>query len=358
MKQLAFLVWMILIILKNYPFAYSQAAIALESGGNTTIYQNLDSAMAHAVDGDIMYLPGGSFTPAGGTWVINKRINVYGAGYFPDSSIATGQTILNGNINIRTGADGGLIQGLYVTGNITFGTNNTNNLINGYSISRCLVVGQLILSYNNSNHNPYSSNIYLSENVFRNAVNLSQVKNLLISKNIFENSVSNTNGLVTFRNNIFLYQASNCFYFTFFDIKDALFYDNIINHINIGTWCWGIFSNCTGNVFYNNMFSANITFPMGGNFGYNNIVSQNINDIYVSHTFDIYNYYNDYRLKPSCPGVGAGSDGTDIGLYGTTQPFKAGGVPQNPHIQTKSIAPTTNSQGQLLINIRVGAQTH
>lgn len=356
MKRHAILIWMILIILKNYSITYSQAAIALESGGNTTIYQNLDSAMAHAVDGDIMYLPGGSFTPAGGTWVINKRINVYGAGYFPDSSFATGQTILNGNINIRTGADGGLIQGLYVTGNITFGTNNTNNLINGYSISRCLVVGQLILSYDNSNHNPTSSNIYLSENVFRNAVYLSQVKNLLISKNIFENSVIETDGLVTFRNNIFLYQANNhCSGHTFYNIKGTLFYDNIINHAG----CYGVYGGSfTGNVFYNNMFSVNITFPWAGNLGYFNIVSQNINDIYVSHTLQIYNYQNDYHLKPSSPGVGAGSDGTDIGLYGTTQPFKAGGVPQNPHIQTKNIAPTTNSQGQLPINIRVGAQTH
>lgn len=356
MKQLAFLVWMILIILKNYSFTYSQAAIALESGGNTTIYQNLDSAMAHAVDGDIMYLPGGSFTPTGGTWVINKRINVYGAGYFPDSSFATGQTILNGNINIRTGADGGLIQGLYITGNITFGTNNTNNLINGYSISRCLVVGQLILSYDNSNHNPTSSNIYLSENVFRNAVYLSNVKNLLISKNIFENRVADTDGLVTFRNNIFLIMANNpCSDFTFHSINGAIFYDNIINHGG----CWGIYSGpFTGNAFYNNIFSANITFPYAGNLGVNNIVSQNINDIYISHTVQIYNFQNDYHLKPSSLGVGAGSDGTDIGLYGTTQPFKAGGVPQNPHIQTKNIAPTTNSQGQLPINIRVGAQTY
>jgi hypothetical protein len=43
-------------------------------------------------------------------------------------------------------------------------------------------------------------------------------------------------------------------------------------------------------------------------------------------------------------------------MYGGSFPYKAGAVPINPHIVTKIIAPQTDVNGDLNINITVGAQ--
>ncbi len=50
------------------------------------------------------------------------------------------------------------------------------------------------------------------------------------------------------------------------------------------------------------------------------------------------------------------SDGTDIGIYGSSQPYKEGAVPFNPHIYFKNIGGTTTPNGLLNINIKVKAQ--
>jgi hypothetical protein len=53
-----------------------------------------------------------------------------------------------------------------------------------------------------------------------------------------------------------------------------------------------------------------------------------------------------------------GTDATQIGLYGSVFPYKDGAVPINPHIQAKTIAPVTNSIGELNIDIKVAAQNY
>jgi hypothetical protein len=52
------------------------------------------------------------------------------------------------------------------------------------------------------------------------------------------------------------------------------------------------------------------------------------------------------------------TDGTDVGIYGTASPYKPGGVPYNPHFRSATIAPATDPDGDLPVNIRVAAQTH
>lgn len=53
-----------------------------------------------------------------------------------------------------------------------------------------------------------------------------------------------------------------------------------------------------------------------------------------------------------------GTDGTQIGLFGGSKPFKQGGLPENPHIRYKNIAPQTDNNGLLSIDIKVGAQSN
>ncbi len=338
-----------------YTVSNSQSLIAVQSGGSSTFYTSLDSAMANAPNGATIYLPGGSFTPANGALLIDKTLNIIGTGHYPDSALATGISVINGHVYLLSGADGGSMQGVHINNHVFFGQNVTNCIINGYSFSRCYFGNPVMMVYDVYYLNPTSQNILFSENVFTNYVNIAQVKNVLFSKNIFLAYFQTSNGQVVFRNNIFLFESYGPCGSTalFHEIHGAAFYDNIINH----TGCYGLLAgNFTGNTFYNNIFSTNLAAPPGNSPGYGNLYNVPIDSIYVSHTYNIFNYQNDYRLKPGCVGVNAASDTTDIGLYGTAFPYKPGAVPINPHIISRTVAPSTNAQGNLQVNIKVSAQ--
>ncbi len=336
--------------------SFAQNLIALESGSTTTFYSNLEAAITASANGDIIYLPGGSFTPSGNVLSIDKNIDIYGAGHYPDSTLATSQTIINGTIRIKTGADGGSLQGLYITGDVFFGTDAINTAVNGFSISRSYIAGVLSLSYNTSSIGT-SQNVNISENVLIGYVHLADATNLNIAKNVFQSYVKRTQGQVLFSNNVFLLHATGgCSSTpTLHDINGVIFNNNIIT--NVG--CNGIYTGSfTGNSFNNNIFSVNIGFPYSGNPGTGNIVNQALAAIFVNQPSAIFDYTFDLSLVPLSPGENAGTDGTDIGLYGTSFPYKAGAVPSNPHVSGKVIAPQTNSQGELNINISVGAQEY
>jgi hypothetical protein len=53
-----------------------------------------------------------------------------------------------------------------------------------------------------------------------------------------------------------------------------------------------------------------------------------------------------------------GTDGTEIGIYGTAYPFKDGAFPVNPRIKFNSIAPATDAQGKIKVDIKVDAQEY
>lgn len=68
----------------------------------------------------------------------------------------------------------------------------------------------------------------------------------------------------------------------------------------------------------------------------------------------VFNYAHNYHLKS--PTTYLGTDGTEVGIYGGTFPYKEGSVPRNPHIQLKNIASKTDDNGSLQIEIQVEAQ--
>jgi hypothetical protein len=64
----------------------------------------------------------------------------------------------------------------------------------------------------------------------------------------------------------------------------------------------------------------------GSNFGGGNIVGQD--PLYVSvSNFNDYVATANYRLQASSLGKNAGTDGTDLGIYGGSYPFPSGGAP-------------------------------
>jgi len=325
----------------------AQSLITVEGAAGTFFYTSVPDAIEGANDGDVVYLPGGSFSlgAAVGGLNIYKQIQIIGAGYNVDSSQATQITTLDGSIYFADGSSGSSLMGVNVTGDITLGYSGFYVLSNVSEIllSRCKL-SILILGYEGST----IENILVSECIFTstdvNLISSPGALNILVSKCIFNGYIQGFNGLATFTNCLFLsnypgimLNVQNT------TIKNCIFLKSSDNNI----------SPYLSNLFYNNIFvfaTPNIT-----NDGSNFLGIPQAN-IFIDQGGYVYLPNDDYHLQNDCVGINSGNDGTDIGIYGTIEPFIDGGVPINPHIQFKSIGTSTNAEGDLPINIKVAAQ--
>ena len=111
-----------------------------------------------------------------------------------------------------------------------------------------------------------------------------------------------------------------------------------------------------GNVEYNNLITASIWYLDPNSVSVNNIANVNLTDIF-QNWFGNANFNNfhqlDLHIKPGSVAKNAGTDGTDLGIYGGDGFRKK---PSIPFIDYKEVARQTNSQGLLPVNIRVKAQ--
>ena len=311
----------------------AQSVISVEYNGTSSFYNNIEEAIDSAQAGSIIYLPGGSF--GNDTLKINKTLHLIGVGHYPDSTTATGTTVLGCHVNIQTGADNGSLEGMFITGDVLV----VDETLSNYSIKRCNFNA---LNFSNST----IGNLFVAENVIRwNVSGSINIIYALFEKNIFNYPVGNFFSGSNFNNNIFLFTNWYCLRTN----SSVIFSNNII----LDVWPLGSNYHAENCVFYNNIFVWNISFPYYSNYGYNNIVNQPASSIFINLTSSGFSYDDDYHLQPTCPGVGAGTDGTNIGIYGTGQPYKEGAVPSNPHIQSQSISVHNN---QIQLDIKVSAQ--
>jgi hypothetical protein len=111
----------------------------------------------------------------------------------------------------------------------------------------------------------------------------------------------------------------------------------------------------TGNIYNNNLFNYPKINYGNNAFGISYITNlSNPGVLFINQTGYAINYTHDYHLVD--PDKYKGTDGTQIGLYGGSTPFKEKGLPSNPQILSKKVATQTNAQGKLLVNFTVKAQ--
>jgi hypothetical protein len=323
----------------------AQNIFAVQNGNNPMFYSNLDTAIIKAQSGDTIFLPGGSYsikTP------IDKELHIIGTGFFPDSTLATSPSHISGNMIILSGSDNGSLTGFSLIGDIVFGTNTDNQNVNNFLIDRCSF-NTLKLSFNGSDSTS-STNFLVKECVIKGNVYGGYLQNIKICNCIIGERMCYFNGYASFQNNIFLLNNS-----ILINTSSA----RLINNIFLSQYSFSIRSN--GNIFNNNLLVYGG--PPFNNDCYDNIVYNNIfgipkDSIFVNQVLDTYNPINDYHLKPTCRGKNAGHDGTDVGIYGGSFPWKEGSVPFNPHFQKVKISSQTDINGNLNVNIKVAAQDH
>ncbi|TVQ06573.1 MAG: hypothetical protein EA361_19545 [Bacteroidetes bacterium] len=321
---------------------FSQTHIAVQSNGEASFYSNFANALAAATAGDTIYLPGGNFYI--GTINIDKKLTIIGVGHYPEYTQASGITQLDGTIRFVEGADHSQLQGVYLTGNIILGSGLANQVVNYLMVSRCNM-SNIYLSYDGSAAND-AMHLYFSENVIRSTVYGGYVQYVQFSKNIIGGGLRNLNSNAIVRNNIFLTTSSG--YLAY--LESVVFENNVFlstaNPIGFST------ATCT---FNNNIFVNNFSLPVGFS-GSGNVVNKPFSQIFVNHTGGSFSYESDFQLAETSEGIGAGTDGNDIGIYGTSVPYKEGAVPFNPRIVSGQISPETDEDGNIQININVEAQ--
>ncbi|MBK7763724.1 MAG: hypothetical protein IPI46_10190 [Bacteroidetes bacterium] len=305
------------------------------SGNNCTQYTNIDAAIVGSTHGDYIYLPGGNFTV---TEHVTKKLHFIGTGHYPDSTVATGISVVSGILYLDNGADTSTIDGIFFTEDIAY---NTSSSLKYLVVSNC-----------NMRHLNYSSGS-LSNSIVRNSV----VRQVLQCQNGVNNIITNC-----FLHSIYHLDnstISNCIIANSIQqLHNCVIKNNIIRNLApfstnssgnqlISNLTVSVNSTDTGQYLYNNISAVMISNPMH---------VSSADSLFVNSDTLAFSYDKNYRLKPGSAGSGNGSDSTDRGVYGGVDfPYQDGALPANPHIYYKSINPSTNNNGDLPVNIKVRA---
>lgn len=344
MKKVILLIFL-LIVLFSTTHSQQQQIIALQVGEEVTFFNNLDSAIIAAPQGAEIYLPPGIFQH-NVNLLIDKRLNIYGVGHYLVSTYTMMRTVIAGDIKFVTGSDSSVLAGVYCD-NISFGTSATDDALSNILIQRCNA-NNIILG-NNANA-PVSSSIFIQECVVRGSVNGFSAENCVISKSIFNNTIFSFSYLSVsnsiFLNNYYVYYEQ--YYCPIYSVNSALIQNNVFR----AGMPHGINTSVTNSAFLHNIFVQNIT-NFQGNSNVNNLVGISPDLIFVSQSGNTFNYDHNYHLVDDSPGKNAGNDGTDIGIYGTDEPYKELAIPFTPRIMEFNLRPQGNT---IQLNTSVEAQ--
>jgi hypothetical protein len=340
----------ILVVLATSITVNAQKA-ALHSVSGIKHYEGtnaLESAYAESLTGDTIYLSGGGTFEAPDFF--SKSLTIYGAGHYPDSTVATGKTFISGAFRLRDNADNFHLEGVHLKLGFQI---YENEAVDNVTVKYCNIDGSTDIRGDRTNP---SNNITFVNTVFSGVIYVGNAQNLSIRNSIITSQIFDSNG-VLYSNNIIL--ANNIYYqfrtSLFRNKSNNNYLENNIIYLTASTYASpnDIVNDGSGNTFRNNVFNS--ATPNFGNFpttenNYTAIIAANI---LVNQSGIQFNYAHDYHLQN--PSSYLGTDGTQVGIYGGMFPFKEGAVPSNPYIQEQNIAPTTTG-GQLNVQIKATAQ--
>lgn len=333
MKRLSF----IFLVLSNF-LNISKASVLIVSNMNSgaSVYSVFDSAMTAANNGDTIYLQA---IPSNINITIIKSITLVGRGYAPDVQNQIPTQLVN--ISLDAGVSNVTVSGIKMN-TFQFGSNN-----NFVQIYRCLINSVFL--------NSYVTNSSVSNCVFPNGGNSIYsgglpctnlpvgLANLNFMNNIFYGifvSLPGNNHII--RNNIFLSNGNSAFAYCGFDsptlVQNNIFYGMEPSHP------FGIFQN-------------NIVFGPPGigvsNLGGSNLDSINPMFVNVPLYSTSFSFANDYHLQSNSPGHNAGTDGTDIGIYGGNLEVNLTGEPLGIPVIRKMDVQNFNVPSNSTLNLHV-----
>lgn len=282
------------------------------------MYNSLQAALNAANPGDTIYVSG-SPTSYGNITIV-KQLTLIGAGYNSNNQFGIESTL--GEVTLT---EAGLpspssSSGTFITGfRITVVQDVVEYSIDNITLTRNSI-GNVWINSSAANHD---SGWNIINNIITTAYSpyisgSSYVYNILIANNIFNASYvrSFSQSTVLITNNVFLNKSD-----AIYDLSNIIVSNNIFFGAGVGSTASDA-EYCT----FNNNISyggATTSFEYGTNSAAGNI--ENTSPQFVSVAGAAFDYSYDYHLQGTSPGLNAGTDGTDIGIYGGTYNFPSGG---------------------------------
>ena len=324
--------------------------IVLQGTGAPQVFTDITAALAAAQPDDRLYFSGGTFNSETAI-TIGIPLHFIGAGIHPDSTGVTSTTTIStggGNyIIFTTGATGSSFTGIrFNPSGVQYGTSVADDDPTGMVFQRCEFPVRLYLGITTPGA---SSSTLFDECVFHSFVAGHEGVTATFTRCIFD--VGNT-AVGNFDSGVLL---SHCVFLgeTRFDGNLNMVVENCIF---TNTAASVPLYQCDGATVTNSLFTSSAITASSGLISVANQLGVPAASIFVNETDGFYQYTDDLHLAVGSGGIGAADDGTDIGLYGSGTPYKPGAVPFNPHFRAAVIAPSTNANGDLPVNIRVAAQ--
>ena len=326
--------------------------IVLQGSGEPQVFTDINAALAAAQPNDKLYFSGGTFnSPTAIT--ISIPVHFLGAGINPDSTGVTSTTTINTggyeNIIFTTGASGSTFTGIRFdpSAYLQYGTSESNDDPTGMVFQRCVFQShhQLGVSVPGA-----SSSTLFDECIFHSYIAGYEGVTATFTRSIFDYG---GNAIVNFDSGGLL--VSHCVFLgqTKFDGNANMVVENSIFTTTNAT---GPLYQCNDAMVTNSLFTSSAIAADPNLISINNQVGVPAASIFVNETDGFYQYTDDLHLAPGSGGIGGADDGTDIGLYGSSSPYKPGNVPYNPHYRQANIATATDANGDLPVTIKVATQ--
>jgi hypothetical protein len=312
----------------------------VQNGETATHYASLTAAITAAPSGSTVLIPNGDITS--GTITINKKLNLVGTGHYPNTG---SRTILRCSIILTLGADSGSIQGIYLDGDLRFGNSGVSDSVADYKIFRCRI-STLYLGYDEAY--PNVNNINIIECLI-NTIYGYNSENCYLIKNYVAGLVYGLDNAQLLNNIFYGNTYSNLPLVS--DCKSLIVANNVFT---CGDQNYGVYVLTINCVWKNNIIRLQV-YSWGQNDVINNLTSISSDRIFTSNT-NFYDYYKSYQLTSNSPGKNFGTDGTDLGVYGSDTPSKAYAEPSIPYINSRETA-IQSVNNKLPIKFGVKSQT-
>jgi hypothetical protein len=311
------------------------------------VFSDLNEAILAAPENSNITLSGGSFHVPGG-FALDKTLHFVGAGIHTDSTNATGATILTATgsalFALTSGASGSSFTGIWFTteGSVTFslGTGPGDQVVTGVDFLRCMFQSGVRLGV----EEPSNSTSAFTECIFHGWF-VGMGGTTVVNRCIFDYTPGTGGAITIFRpegltllNSIILGgRTDHCHFAT---ISNCVF-----TSANAPIWQ----SNNT--TVSNSIFAASHVFSNSyDTTSTGNITDQSPASIFVNELDGSYQFTDDVHL--------AGGDGSGIGLYGGSPPYKPGNVPHVPHFRQVDVAKGTEPNGELRMNVKLAVQPY
>ncbi len=283
------------------------------------MYSNLQAALDAASSGDTIYVSGSPTSY--GDIIITKQLTLIGAGYNPNNQFGHASQL--GTVTLATAGlpTPSSSSGTFITGFIVYKITDIWNIsIDNITISRNRIVELYIESDPGYPESGWSivNNFFTYFTGGQKLDGSYSAFNILIANNIFDGAslIGFSQASVLITNNLFLNKNP-----AIGGLSNSIITNNIFYGAGVGSNS----DNADYCTFNNNISygGATTSFDYGTNSSAGNL--EDTSPQFVSVSGAAFDYSYDYHLQGTSPGINAGTDGSDIGLYGGTYSFPSGG---------------------------------